>query len=197
MNNSTTGGYIKPSSTQGFPRNLTLTQFLQTVFVGLTGIDGTLVRPKWQPEPLKQPDLTVNWMAYGVTATTPDANAYLGVNDDGLSSTMQRHALLEVQCSFYGPQAQEYADLVRDGFQIPQNRSALKSANMGFVEVGPAQHIPDLVNERFINRVEMGVFLRRETIRTYPILTLLSADGIIYINNAGDDTTTLTWLTTS
>lgn len=196
MNNSSTSGYIQPSRTSGFPNNLTLNQFIQTVLVGISNIPGTLVRPKWLPEPLKQPDLGVNWMAYGVTATTPDANSYIGVNPDG-SNVMQRHALLEVQCSFYGPQAQDNADLVRDGFQIGQNRAALKSVNMGFVEVGPAPHIPDLVNERFINRVEMSVFLRRETIRTYPILTLLSAGGTIYVNNAGDGVKTLSWLTQS
>jgi hypothetical protein len=70
--------------------------------------------------------------------------------------------------------------LIRDGFQIPQNREALTYNNMGFVEISPYRKIPELINQRFFNRAECVVSLRRETQLTYSIPTLLSASGVIY-----------------
>lgn len=171
--------YILPSLTEGLPGGLTLIQFIQTIFVGLTGLPGSLVRPKWQVEPPKQPDILTNWMALGVDVAAPDANSYVDTNEAG-AVVSQRHETLEISCDIYGPDALETAGLIRDGFQIQTNLEALTLANMGFVEVSPMRHLPDLVNERYINRVIMGVFIRREIQRVYPVPTVVSANGTIY-----------------
>lgn len=168
-------------------------QFIQTVMVGVSGLPGPLVRPKWQVKPPKNPEILTNWMAIGIDVATPDANGYLDAYPDGTVVT-QRHELLEVSCSIYGPNAIDTMGLLRDGFQIPTNLEGLRSANMGFVEVTAARHIPDLVNESFIDRFVMSVFLRREIQRVYPILTLVSASGVIH-TVIGDEEYLLDWKT--
>lgn len=170
--------YLKPQNTRALPNGFTLDQFIQTVLVGVSGIDPQLVRPEWQKDGPKIPDVVVNWLAYGITQAPPDANGYIGMNGDGVMLS-QRHADLMVMCAFYGPQALDYATIVRDGFQIPNNRSQLSLANMGFVSTGTPLHIPDLVNERWVNRYQLEIRLRIETERTYDILSLLGAHGTI------------------
>lgn len=178
-NTSATGGYLVPTSSEGFPGGLTLNQFIHSVLVGISGIDNTLVRPSWQVAPPKQPDIAVNWMAFGINTITPDANAYVVINNDG-SESFQRHEALDIGLSFYGPDSIYYSSVVRDGFQITQNLEALRAANMGFAGVGPQQQIPDLVNERWVNRVTMSLVLRRQVQRIYPVLALVSANGTIH-----------------
>lgn len=195
MSTPTSSGYVRPSSTLDLIGTLTLGQFVQTVLVGISGLPGPLVRPKFQVAPPKQPpEPTENWLAFALMEDTPDANAYLGMNSDGTAVEMQRHSDLRIECSFYGPRAQELTELVRDGFQIPQNRAALFKANMGFVETTRAFRLPELVNERWFDRFEMGIRLRKETQRTYPILSILSANGTIS-TVVGDEEWITNWQT--
>lgn len=178
--------YLQPTSTIGIPQGFTLTQFIQMVLVGLSDLPGPMVRPKWQIAPPKQPDVAVNWIGFGVDVAVPDANAYIGL-DESVNTVSQRHETLEVGCAIYGPDALDIYGLIRDGFQIQPNLFALRSANMGFVEISQALTLPDLVHERFINRVQTSIFLRREIQRVYPIVTLLSANGVIHEFSDGEE----------
>lgn len=181
---SATGGYILPSAPGALPGGLTFEEFLQTVFVGVSGLPGDMVRPAWQISPPKQPDAYTNWMKLAVTEIDADYNSYTqGVLQDGSNQTMRMEQFI-VQCSFYGPQASEYMKLVRDNFQVKQNLEALQGAYMNFVATGKATHVPDLVNELWINRWEMSVTMRREIIRVYPILTFVSGSGSLIANTA-------------
>lgn len=181
MSNSSTGGYLVPSSSAPLPGGLTLTQFIQTVIVGITGIDKTLVRPKWQPDPPPRPDITVDWVAFGINIDTGDANAYVqppqGVNPN---SVLQRYENLEVECSFYGPAALENISIFRDGFQIQQNLEAMQLANMGYRGIERALQTTDLWNERWYNRFDTTLTLTRQVQRVYPVLSFASANGVIH-----------------
>lgn len=187
--------YILPAQPLPFPGGLNLTQFIQAVLVGISGIDGTLVRPQWQVEPPKSPDILVNWMAFGISVASPNANLYIETDNAGVTRT-QRMETLEIASSIYGPDALEIAALITDGFQIPNNLEGLRSAKMGFIEVSPTRRVPDLVNERFVDRIQMSIFLTREIQRVYPILSILSANGTIH-TVIGNEEYLLDWSTQS
>lgn len=181
MTNSASGGYLKPAgngSTPPFPKELTLSQFIQTVLVGVSGVVGSLVRPKWQIQPPQQPDIDVNWIGFGINVLSPDTYGYVGMDANGVT-TSQRQEAIEVGLSLYGPDWPDIAGLIVDGFQITQNLEALRSVNMGFVETTPPRQVPDLVNERWVPRGEMSVILRRQITRTYPIVSIVSASGSV------------------
>lgn len=172
-NTSATGGYLKPTA-----QTLDVQQFIQSVLVGISGIQGNLVRPKWQPKEPIQPENTVNWIAFSVVDSPCDANAFVGMDSAGVE-TLQRQEYLTVNCSFYGPNCYNISGTVRDGFQIQQNLAALRSVNMGFIGVGIPNRTPDLTNEVWVPRVEMPIMLVRMIQRFYPILPLVGANGEI------------------
>jgi len=62
---------------------------------------------------------------------------------------------------------------------MQQNLEALEAAGLGFGYTDDSIHLPELVNERWFDRYQMNVFLRREITRVYPVLTLESAKGTI------------------
>lgn len=184
--------YVLPRAQARFPQGLTFRQFLQTVFVGVSGLPGDLVRPQWQPEPPQQPDLSVNWIAMGIAGVAPNASAYVGLNAYDGNVTTDRHEDVEVKVSIYGPDNLETYGVLQDGFQLPQNRIALQQVNMGFTEMTQGVHIPDLVNQRWIDRIECSAFFRREILRVYPVLSFVSSSGTIIVGT--DPVRDLTWL---
>jgi hypothetical protein len=181
MTTSASGGYLLPAQQPSSFGKLTFEQFLQTVFVGVSGLQGYLVVPRWQLNPPKQPDANINWLSIALIEDDSDTNAVVGIAQDG-SNAFQRQEALTVQCLFYGPNSLEIGKVVRDSLQIKQNLEALQNANMNFVSTGRMTRTPDLVNELWVDRWAMEVYLRRQINRTYPILTFVSGSGILHAN---------------
>ena len=186
-NNTATGGFLYPNPQVPVlpttPPNLTLNQFLQGLLVGLSGFPGDLVRPQWQVQPPKQPLVTANWLAFGIEGVTPDNNAYVGM-DSNDNPFLQRNELFGLVLSIYGPSAYDNMGLIRDGFQLTQNLTTLRAANIGFPYDTLGQHVPDFINELWYERWRVTFYLRRQIQRTYPLLTFLSANGTIYTQTA-------------
>lgn len=182
-NDSASGGFLAPSSPPP-AEDVDLEDIILPVIAGITGLDiDTAVLPRWQPDPPAQPSPSTNWCAFGVTRSQGDVTAAVihdGSGDGGLgTSTEQRHETLEVMASFYGPAAQGYASLLRDGFGIAQNREALFLAGMGLIECSDITAAPALVNQNWVRRYDLTIRLRRRVDRTYPVRNLLSAHGTI------------------
>lgn len=176
-NDSTAAGYLQPVG--GAPlEDSALDAIFQQMIVGLTGLPGNMVRPRWQPTVPKQPEPNVNWCAVSVMDIEPDPNPYEQQNDDG-SESFIRHEILPVLCSFYGPSAMSYAAQARDGIYVSQNNAMLDQHEMGLVEASRITPAPDLVNQQWVRRYDLTIRVRRRVVRTYQILDILSAQATV------------------
>lgn len=183
-NDSSTGGYLAPVDAQPPPDDAGLDAIFQQLVVGVTGLPGSLVRPRWQPTVPKQPEASVNWCALSVSEQDPDDSPAIVHNSDGDGSdTYIRHQKLDVLCSFYGPSAKGYAQRLIDGLAIPQNIEQLKAMSVAFVSTSGIRAAPDLINEQWIRRYDLIVHFRRAITRTYAVLNILSAKPDYHSDN--------------
>lgn len=157
-----------------------LDAIFQAFLVGLTGLDGTLVRPRWQPVVPNQPERDTNWCGVGVVSIEKDPYPVIrevpNATNDGFVGLYTRHEAINVLASFYGPLAQSYAALAEDGMYVPQNNDMLKPFNMAMTRAEPMRSVPDFVNQQFIRRVDLAFSVKRKVVRTQQILTILSAE---------------------
>lgn len=179
---SATGGYLRPTSTAPSEDDA-LADALQAMVVGITGLQGQMVRPRWQATPPKQPEPNVDWCGIGVLSATPGAGGGSGrhISADGGSSETYHDMTLEVQASFYGPHSSGNANLLRDGLMIPQNREELFRQNMALEAApGPTTKTAELVNTKYLNRADVTFRVRRRVSRAWAIKNAASAAGTIY-----------------
>lgn len=176
-NDSSTGGYLSPLSTGGELNDAALTDFLQTVVVGITGLSGSLVRPRWQEEPPNRPGPLTDWAGVAVVARRPDKFPYT-THRLGFDETY-RQEILEVLCTFYGPNRENNAELLSLGLQVEQNLEQMNLAGYGLVEVDDPISTADLVHEQYVLRLDLGFKLRRVQIYTYPVLEVAAAQGTV------------------
>jgi len=180
-NDSSTGGYIVPAASP--PYDASLEDIFQGALSGITGVDGKLVRPRWQAEPPNQPDFDTTWIAFAVSVTDQDVFAYQNhavTLDDPLGSDkVERDEMLEVFCSFYGPDGHKVMAQLREGLQIEQNRYVLAQSYVQFREFGQPVYLPALLKERNVKRVDVKMKFVRRVHRVYPIRTVTSAELIV------------------
>ncbi|MGF6837063.1 hypothetical protein QF001_000930 [Paraburkholderia youngii] len=180
MTDSSTGGYLSPAVASPPLEDDALTAIFQQMIVGITGLPGNMVRPRWQPNPPKQPEPTTNWCALGIAVQTLDDGPAIIHNGAGNGSdTYIRHEQIDVIASFYGPNAMQNAQLLADGLAIPQNLEQLKANDMNSVDTGEIRAAPDLINEQWVRRYDMQLTFRRKITRAYNVLTILTATGTI------------------
>jgi len=195
MSTSATGGYLIPSTTNAI-EDEALRVFFQKMVSGITGIDGTMVRPRWQPEPPSMPSFGTNWAAIGVTKRTRDVNAYIkhvsksDMNGNNIGSDfVHRTEVLDVLCSFYGPNCEGNSELLAMGLEVDQNREAMQLAGYGLVCVEDAIMMADLQNDRWLTRIDLPFQMRRAQLYQYPVLDVIAAQGTIVEDSGGVNVT--------
>jgi hypothetical protein len=179
-NTSATGGYLTPTNTQ--TDDQALQRFIHAVLCGLTGLEAALVRPLWQANPAPTPDISVDWLAYGIASRRADNDSFLKMNTAGTQTTQQRHEELEYRLMFYGPNCLGNASELRDAILIHQNQDVLYQSGMAIVNASDITHAPELVNERHFNRCDIVLTVRRELNRVYSIFNFTAAGGTIKAN---------------
>jgi hypothetical protein len=175
--NSTVAGYLTPSSLPA--EDDALDDVVHEAIVGITGITGDLVRPRWQPEPPTQPAFTVDWVAFGLNRSEEDTFTY--DNTDGTTYTVQRDEMLYFLVSAYGPNAGRTRKMLSDGLAVSQNRDALLAAGLALVEMQEMTKVPALFKEKWVTRVDSTVVFRRRTTTVYTVATITS--GQLGLNN--------------
>jgi hypothetical protein len=177
VNTSATGGYLRetttPLSRQGQENAL------QEMVVGLTGLAPELVRPAFQESPLAEPGLETDWCAFHIRDS--EATNFPDVQHVSPGSIEDGHDVVtdwinkEVRLYFYGPRAEDYAGMVRRGLQVEQNLSALRSVGIALRRVGNAAQMPELVNGKWLSRVDLVLYITLEQSGSYAVLNLLQA----------------------
>lgn len=181
---STEAGHLGPTTLH--PEGGSWEDFLHDVIAGITGLDPTLVRPRWQAQPPTTPAVNMTWCAFGVMHTDADYEPWIGhydTPDPGLD-LMQRMERQTVLSSFYGPYGQELAAVLRDGLFIDQNRAVFRANAVGIIQVDDIIRTADLFRQQFRERSDLNLILRREVRRTYNVRNLLRAQGNVIGNAA-------------
>lgn len=194
-NDSSTGGFLAPTSTVALVEDDALDDFLQTFVVGITSLPGNLVRARWQPIALDQPEPAVDWCAIGVTDETPyegfgDQTHFgrdnSGGNPNGFSVTNE-WSTVTVLASFYGPNARGNAALLRSGLAIAQNREPFYASGLALKEPpGAVRNATYEENEQTVRRYDLEIVLNRSITRVWPIDDLLY--GQVVIGSGREDT---------
>lgn len=157
-----------------------LDDFMQALVVGISGLDATLVRPRWQEEPPNLPARSVNWAAIGVMNRRHEQYAYVEHDPAGEGwDRITRNEQLEVLVSFYGPNCQGVGARFRDGLAVAQNREPLLLANMGISDVGDLQRAPELIKNAFYKRADLQFVVGRQIIRTYAVRSIVAAHATV------------------
>lgn len=179
-NTSATGGYLSPT-TQSPAYDQPLDVQLQAIVVGITGLDGTMVRPRWQQRPPQQPDQTIDWCAIGIVRVGAAYGHHIRHVPDGEGhDEAEAYEDLELLASFYGPRCSEMAALLRDGLWIPQNREEMRANGMALTDARSITLLGEYVTTEWRRRADLPIFLTRVVSRSYPILNLLEAQGSIH-----------------
>lgn len=180
VNDSSTGGFLAPSTTLPV-EDKALDQILEALIVGINGLPGTLVRPRWQLDPAFMPEVTTDWCAIGVTDEEPEFNMALMHQAAGQGTSISYdNDIVTVLASFYGPTARGNAKFLRTGLMIPQNRETLYYTGLALMEIpGKSVFIPEIVNTKTLRRVDLTMKFRRRTALTWPILNLLEFQGTL------------------
>lgn len=180
---SAMAGALLPATSPAPLQGAGLNTFLQQLIVGITGLPGMMVRPAFQAEPPDAPDAGDAWAAFRTTSRPADAFPHIAHEDtpSGGQDVMRRHEVINVLVSFYdlgtNGLADFYAELLASGLRLPQNCETLGGGGMGLISVGEPTAVPLLLKMRWLYRVDLPFAVKREIVRVYPILNVLSATG--------------------
>lgn len=174
-NTSATGGPLSPAAPLPIDDNA-LDAVFQQLVLDVTGLTGDLVRPRWQSSVPKQPEPGVNWCAIGVPQVDQDDGPWLVYDSASNTEIYWDHETLSVLATFYGPNAQSYARVLRAGLNVPQNTEELLPYAIRYISCGPIRAVNELQNQQWVRRQDIALLFRRKVVMTYAVENILIAD---------------------
>lgn len=176
---STQAGYLLPTDSP--IHDDTLEDYFQTFIVGLTGLPGNMVRPRWPTDTANRPSAETNWIAFGLNVLEPQWNSYQKFHPEigpAGAYLVEGNEVIEVNTSFYGPDHTLNRRNYQEGLQIEQNLWDLQQQQkMRFIHCLPPVNVPALLKSQWAMRSDVKVVFHRWVTRTYPIKTYNSATG--------------------
>jgi hypothetical protein len=175
-NTSATGGYLP--QVNAALSDQAIDDAITAVIAGILGISNSLIRPRWQPLPPRQPPPSANWVAMGITERRPMDYPYIR-HFNGGPDQLTRWSQATAMVSVYGPGASGLAEQLRDGLYIAQNREALAASGISLTEAGTVTAVPDLFNAQWINRADLELRFAIAIDRQYAVLDIAESTGTI------------------
>jgi hypothetical protein len=131
------------------------------------------------------PESTINWCAIGVTEENPQSGQGMithdGADNGGLGSdTLQVNDEALILASFYGPNARQFANLMRDGMMVPQNREAIELQGyrlLGMPTTG--RFIPEIVSQTTYRRVDTTFRIKRTNVTVWPVENIVEVEAVL------------------
>ncbi len=171
MADSSTGGFLQPF--EPFETADDFEDMLHDFFVGVVGLPGNMVRPKWEENPAGLPPPKADWCAFGILDEGGDTiGGERHCGEDGGHNIASVHEPFTVLVSFYGRNSRANAKKLRLGLAVAQNREYLYKREIAFVEAGASIHVPEIVGERWNNRWDIQLTFRRRVSAKYPVLNV-------------------------
>lgn len=183
-NTSATGGYLTPT-TPNPATDFNLDRKVNDLVAGTVGLSGSLVRPRWQPEPAPIPASSVDWIAFGkIRQDSQSGSPYIehdGAGDGGNGLDRLYHvAYLHYMATFYGPNCEQFAQLLVDGLEITQNHEVSLVNSISLREIGAPVFVPEQVNQVWYRRVDVELVFEHKYTREYAVQNILHADGQVH-----------------
>ena len=179
-NTSATGGFL--TLTSEITRQ-DRERIIHDIICALCGLPNELVRPRWQPIPAQQPPHDINWCAFGFMEGQTEVNpAFIFPTDNNGNTKLIEYETADLLCTFYGKDAYELAGQLRASLLFQQNRDTLYNNGMSIKQIGKRSRSADLVNSKFIQTVELHIYINIELIRQAQVYNYLGSNGEIIKN---------------
>lgn len=161
------------------PYDVELQDIVHDILAGCSGLANELIRPAWQPLPVKQPSASTDWMAFAITTVPAEDFPFEGVVQQGeqLVTQQYHHEFVQVLLTFYGPKAGGVMGGTRAALYLANNRAKMEAMGLTFIDVLQPTYLPDLMNAQWINRVDLPAVFRRKLTRSFAGRDITSIQG--------------------
>ena len=171
-NDSTEPGYLTPVGSEP-DYDQELERQISRWIRGVTGLDASVVLPRWTDPQQQIPKSGITWCEFGIAISDPeDFPADVQVDEQSQQWVWEK---VNIICCFYGPQGSAMASRFRAGMFVEQNNTALRSASgLSLLDAGKIFNLPVLINNQWVRRYDLAVTLSRKNIRTYNIKSIIT-----------------------
>jgi hypothetical protein len=158
------------------PDDFNIYHLVHDYIVGLTGLDNTLVRPMYQPNPPTIPPFGTDWIGFHIKVTDTNGSSYQGYKNDVLM--LQRDLVFEVTLAIYGNNAIATSSQILAGMELTQNIEIFRPYNIAFGTKGKLMRVPELHNQRWLERYNLDFTLNYIAVNKTNIMSITSVQSI-------------------